>query len=278
MTEALVNKILPFSSVDGPGNRTVIFLQGCNFSCLYCHNPETINRCTSCGICMPACPVGALSDNKGVITWDSASCTSCDACITACNNKSSPRAVYMTVHEIMKTIVKTKPFISGITVSGGECTLQKEFLVELFEEVHKLGLTIFVDTNGSIDFSKEVKLIEVVDKVMLDIKSFDNEEHIMLTDMPNGIVLKNAEYLAKLNKLHEIRTVIVPGLIDNHHNVAKISRMISQLNPNIQYKLIRFRPIGVLDKMKKTPMPSDVFMEELKNSAIENGCKNVVVV
>ncbi|HPW42155.1 MAG TPA: 4Fe-4S cluster-binding domain-containing protein, partial [Bacillota bacterium] len=49
MAEALVNKILPFSSVDGPGNRTVIFFQGCNFNCLYCHNPETINRCTGCG-------------------------------------------------------------------------------------------------------------------------------------------------------------------------------------------------------------------------------------
>lgn len=278
MTEALVNKILPFSSVDGPGNRTVIFLQGCNFSCLYCHNPETINRCTSCGFCVPACPAGALSNNAGIVNWDSTSCTGCDMCITVCNNKSSPKAVYMTVPEIMKMIAAVKPFISGITVSGGECTLQKEFLLELFEEVHKLGLTVFIDTNGGIDFSKETRLIKVVDKVMLDIKSFDSDEHMMLTSMPNGIVLKNAEYLAKLNKLYEIRTVIVPGLIDNYRNVAEISRLISKLNSNIRYKLIKFRPIGVLDKMKKTPVPSDVLMEELKNSAMENGCKNVIVV
>jgi pyruvate-formate lyase-activating enzyme len=72
--------------------------------------------------------------------------------------------------------------------------------------------------------------------------------------------------------------VIVPGLIDNYRNVAEISRLISKLNSNIRYKLIKFRPIGVLDKMKKTPVPSDVLMEELKNSAMENGCKNVIVV
>lgn len=42
MTEAVIRRIIPFSSVDGPGNRTAIFLQGCNLNCKYCHNPETI--------------------------------------------------------------------------------------------------------------------------------------------------------------------------------------------------------------------------------------------
>ena len=42
---ALVNKIIPFSCIDGPGNRTAIFFQGCNLKCTYCHNPETINKC-----------------------------------------------------------------------------------------------------------------------------------------------------------------------------------------------------------------------------------------
>ncbi|PWX63734.1 glycine radical enzyme activase, partial [Clostridium perfringens] len=52
---ALINKIIPFSCVDGPGNRMVIFFQGCNFKCLYCHNPETINKCISCGKCVENC-------------------------------------------------------------------------------------------------------------------------------------------------------------------------------------------------------------------------------
>lgn len=278
MTEALVNRILPFSSVDGPGNRTVVFLQGCNFNCMYCHNPETINRCNDCGACISQCPAGALSKINNRVAWTEASCIGCDACLKACGSKSSPKAVLMSVKEVMEKVEKVKPFISGITVSGGECTLQKEFLAELFEEVHKLGLTAFVDTNGSLDFSKEPKLTVVIDKVMLDIKSYDEEEHVMLTGMSNAIVLKNAEYLASRHKLYEIRTVIVPGILDNRRNVAEVSRLIAELGGDIRYKLIKFRPVGVIDSMKKVEIPSDEFMEELRALAEAKGCKHLLVV
>ena len=53
---ARINKIIPFSNVDGPGNRMAIFFQDCPFSCLYCHNPETINECINCGKCEKVCP------------------------------------------------------------------------------------------------------------------------------------------------------------------------------------------------------------------------------
>ena len=68
---ALVNKIIPFSCIDGPGNRTSIFFQGCNFKCSYCHNPETINKCVNCGKCVAVCPVNALEikDNEIIFSW-----------------------------------------------------------------------------------------------------------------------------------------------------------------------------------------------------------------
>jgi pyruvate-formate lyase-activating enzyme len=65
---APVNKIIPFSSVDGPGNRTAVFLQGCNFDCKYCHNPETRNLCVNCMACVSKCPTGALSEKAGKVT------------------------------------------------------------------------------------------------------------------------------------------------------------------------------------------------------------------
>lgn len=278
MTLGLVNRILPFSSVDGPGNRTAIFLQGCNFNCLYCHNPETINICSSCGACIGVCPVGALSKADNNVVWDVNKCASCDACIRKCEQYSSPRAAYMSVGDCLSRIKRVKPFISGITVSGGECTLQKDFLIELFNEVHKLGLTAFADTNGSLDFSKEKELAEAMDMAMLDIKSFDNDEHRMLTGMPNDVVLKNAAYLAGINKLYEVRTVIVPGILDNRRNVDGISRLIAGLNPNIGYKIIKFRPVGVRANMKHVPVPDNVLMNELEDVAKKNGCRNVIVV
>jgi pyruvate-formate lyase-activating enzyme len=45
----VVSKILRWSVVDGPGNRLVLFLQGCNFACPGCHNPYTIGQCNDCG-------------------------------------------------------------------------------------------------------------------------------------------------------------------------------------------------------------------------------------
>ena len=67
MNKAPVNKIIPSSVVDGPGNRTAIFFQSCNFNCRYCHNPETINMCISCGACVETCPVQALSFKDGKV-------------------------------------------------------------------------------------------------------------------------------------------------------------------------------------------------------------------
>lgn len=278
MLDSLVNKILPFSAVDGPGNRTVIFLQGCNFNCLYCHNPETINVCSSCGICMEECPAKCLTLQNGTIHWNKEDCLECDSCLKACRSCSSPKAERMSVEEVMEVIKTTKPFISGITISGGECMLQKEFVAELCEETQKLGLTAFIDSNGSVPFYEDDRLIEATDMVMLDVKSYDDEEHKILTGQDNEIVLKNMKYLASISKLYEIRTVIVPDVLDNERNVDMASRKLAELNPNIRYKLIKYRPVGVRTDIIKSSVPTDETMQKLSDMAKKNGCINVVVV
>lgn len=278
MNEGLINRILPFSSVDGPGNRTVIFLQGCNFNCLYCHNPETIKRCNSCGRCVEYCPYNALSYKDNKVIWNKHMCKHCDKCIEACKSNSLPRAVNMTVDEVMKEIIKVKPFISGITVSGGECTLQSDFVTELFKRVKEIGLTTFLDTNGGILLYEENKLIKYMDMAMFDLKSYETEEHKFLTGMDNGIVIKNIKYLSRLNKLYEIRTVIVPEVLNNYNNVDMISKLIAKLNPKIRYKLIKYRPMGVRTELFHSYQPSDEMMKELYNLAVKNGCSSVVLV
>ena len=135
-----LNKIIPFSSVDGPGNRTAIFLQGCNFDCVYCHNPETINHCINCSFCVSSCPVEALSVNREErrVLFNPALCVECDACTKKCHRNSTPKYKVQSADDIMKEIENYRPFIQGITVSGGECTLQAPFLTELFTKAKKL--------------------------------------------------------------------------------------------------------------------------------------------
>lgn len=278
MEYAIVNKIIPFSSVDGPGNRTAIFFQTCNFNCLYCHNPETIKACIHCGICVDHCPVNALSNIDGKVIWDEDKCVNCDACIKICPHSSTPKTKYLSTDEVLKLILENQNFITGVTVSGGECTLHESFIAELFNKIKKYGLTGFVDSNGYKSFKEMPELTENMDQSMIDLKAYDSQQHIELTEKTNETVLENIEYLAKLNKLYEIRTVIVPGILDNTYTVDKASKLLASLNPNIRYKLIKYRNLGVRKDLIDSYTPNDDEMNKLKEIAEKNGCKNIILV
>ena len=243
---APVNKIIPFSNVDGPHNRTSIFFQSCNFNCLYCHNPETINYCVHCGECVKTCPTNALKMIDGKVVWDTDLCCGCDTCIKTCKNNASPKISYMSVEDVVEKSKETRPYIKGITTYGGECTLQTTFLIDLFNEVHKLGLTCFVDSNGSIDFEAEKELTDALDMVMLDVKAYDNKFHHMLCSYDNALVIKNLKYLLSIGKLYEVRTVCIPGYDgQNRKTIEEVSKLIGD---KCIYKIIKYRPFGVREK------------------------------
>ena len=239
----VVTKIIPFSSVDGPGNRTAIFLQGCNINCKYCHNPETRNSCINCGLCVQACPQKALSLENGKVSFDASACISCDTCIKTCPHGSTPKTRLMTPGEVMEIVKKQMPFIRGITVSGGECMLQPDFITELFTLAKKENLGTLIDSNGTIDFREYPDLLAVSDGVMLDIKAFFPEDHRRVTDADNNKVLENAQFLGENNKLSEVRAVIVPDLYDVVKNIKAMGEFLAPLykiNP-FRIKIIAFR-------------------------------------
>lgn len=116
---APVNKIIPFSCVDGFGNRTAIFFQGCNQDCLYCHNPETIHLCKNCGACVNACPAQALSLVDGKVVYDKDCCCNCDTCLSVCDHCASPKICWISAKTLYQQVKDYFPFIDGITTSGG---------------------------------------------------------------------------------------------------------------------------------------------------------------
>jgi pyruvate formate lyase activating enzyme len=241
--EAIINKIIDFSNVDGPSNRTAIFFQGCNFRCWYCHNPETINVCCDCGICVPTCPSGALTLTNGKVNYQVDRCIDCDTCLKVCPYSSSPKVQVMTVEDMMQVIEKNQPFIDGITVSGGECMLYPQLLTELFMRCRPLGLTCLIDSNGSIDFSLYPLLMEVCDGVMLDVKAVDEQFHHQLTGQSNHMVLKNLDYLLSINKLQEVRTVMLNH--QSEQNEKTLRFVINKLANRAVYRINRYRPFGV---------------------------------
>ena len=276
----VVTKIIPFSSVDGPGNRTAIFLQGCNINCKYCHNPETRNHCVNCGLCVQVCPQKALSLENGKVSFDASACISCDTCIKTCPHGSTPKTRLMTAEEVMEIVRKQVPFIRGITVSGGECMLQPDFVTELFKLAKKENLGTLIDSNGTIDFREYPDLLSVSDGVMLDIKAFFPEDHMNVTGADNNKVLENAKFLGENNKLSEVRAVIVPDLYDVVKNVKAMGEFLVPLykiNP-FRIKIIAFRPMGVREEYADMQVPTRQLLEELRGILADMGFEDIVVI
>lgn len=275
MKKAMINGIIKNSSVDGPGNRLVVFFQGCNINCLYCHNPETINFCNSCGLCIEKCPVSALELVDKTLVFKKDLCTNCDLCIKTCKRNSSPKTITYTSEELLKIIKIYKLFIRGITFSGGECTLHSDFILEIADKIKELALDIYIDTNGKWDAHKEKKLISNTNMFMLDVKAWDEEEHIKLTGFSNIDIKKNLDILIEKNKLFEVRTVVIPDFLDNHKTVSEVSKLIK--GKSIRYKLIKYRNHGVREGIK-LQSPSDEYMGDLKKLAKNIGVEDVIII
>lgn len=247
-----VHRIIPFSNVEGMGNRTSIFVQGCNANCLYCHNAETIPM-------------------------------------------TSEAVRLYTVEELLEVIKGSMPFIRGITVSGGEATLYHGFLVALFEEVHKLGLTCYVDTNGFFDFEKKQALVQATDKFLYDVKGMgaslerlcfspdfldnDHREKDFVGRFVQDVDhFKTLERLLAMNKVEEVRLVYVKGF---YEEVAVLAALADVLAPYqaVPLKLIKMHARGLskerLKALKGSIPPLEDF-RKLSAMARDMGLSNII--
>lgn len=272
----LVNHVLPRSFVDGPGNRAVVFLQGCNFHCLYCHNPFTINFCNACGDCVDACPQGALSLQNGRVVWDKNLCVECDTCIRACPNFSSPRVSRYTPQALWAELVPLQAFISGVSVSGGEVSLQIPFVTAFFEQVKQHSrLTTLIETNGYAGPQAYQPLLPVLDMAMVDLKAGDPETHEKLTGKPLAPVLDTIRFLHAQGKLYAVQQVIAPGFTEDEDSLRRAAQFLAGIDPGIRLRLLRFRPHGVSGAAAEWLSPSDDSMDNLVAVARENGLTQV---
>ena len=267
-TRATVSKILTYSIVDGPGN----------FVCAACHNPHTIGQCNHCGECIPACHVDALSLVDGRIAYDALACDHCDACLEACPISANPMVREYSVAELVGLVREYRPFLAGVTVSGGEPTQQLDFVIELFRSIRAdeglAGLTCFIDSNGHLGAAGWAQVLPVTDGVMLDIKGFDNTTHEALTGMPNAKSLESARIVQAAGKLHELRFLLIPGRTDSDAELDGLIGFVKELGDDTRVRLNAFQHHGVrgaaLDWEKMSEAGVGKAAERLRAAGINN--------
>ena len=275
---ALVSRVLPFSCVDGPGNRLVLFLQGCNFSCPGCHNPHTIGLCDDCGDCLAVCPSGALTMSEGKVHWQEVLCTDCDACLEACPRSANPKTTTMTVAEVLALLRRYGPLLSGITVSGGEATTRLPFVVALFRAIKEAPdlahLSCLLDSNGSLAETGWQRLLPQLDGAMIDLKGWRDSVHLSLTGYGRDRVLASLRLLASHGKLAELRLLHVPGRSDFLDAEGQLDRgladFLRQLGA-VPIRLNGFRHHGVRGDATRWPEATRDELEQLASRLREAG-------
>lgn len=272
---ATLNKIIPFSCVDGPGNRQVFFLQGCNLRCLNCHNPYTMALCDDCGDCVVTCPHEGLSLIDGKVVWDSNACQLCDTCLQTCSKNASPMTVALSVNDAVNSLLKNVVFLNGVTISGGEATTQLPFIIDLFKAIKaspELGhLTCFIDSNGQLAATGWNKVIDYTDGVMIDLKAWSDECALRLTGKDNQRVFQSIQLLAKVNKLHELRLLYIPQQTDYEEHIDELADFLVKLPENTRIKINAFQQHGVKNEAANWPAATREDVEAFAQALQQRG-------
>lgn len=154
----------------------------------------------------------------------------------------------VTVDELIEEIKTYQSYITysggGVTISGGEPLLQPEFVREIFRRCQELGIHTALDTSGFPDFEASKPVLDYVDLVLLDIKSFNPETYHRVTSVSIEPTLRFARYLSEIQKPSWIRFVLVPGLTDALDNVKGLAQFVASLKGVEKVEVLPFHKMG----------------------------------
>lgn len=285
--KGLIFDLKKFAVHDGPGIRTTVFFKGCPLRCWWCHNPESIcpkselvlfeNKCISCGQCFNVCPQQAhekLPDGSRLYHKDR--CALCGKCVENCYAEAL--LIYgkeVAVEEVMVEIRKDIPFYQnsngGVTLSGGEPTLQPEFAIALLKQCKVEGLHTALDTCGQVQWKTFEQILPYVDLVLYDLKHIDPTEHKIYTGVSNKLILENLKKLGESGVSIEIRMPIIPGVNDAKEHILRASQFLSQVKNICRVKLLpyhglsqsKYKRLGQEYKLPDIEPPDKNHMDEI---------------
>ncbi len=203
-------------SQDGPGNRLVYHLQGCNMRCQWCSNPEGIPAVPplmvlSDHLLSEICPYGAIQNGK----LNRSFCEGCTArdCVTTHKNTSLVcRCETVEVDELVEEAKRSAPMFfdnGGVTLTGGEVTLQFDAAKELLTKLKQAGIHTAIESNAS--HPRFCELFPVIDYLIMDFKHYDDAKHKQYTGITCRQNIKNLHQALDSGKLMSVRIPLING-------------------------------------------------------------------
>lgn len=229
----IVFSVEEFSVYDGPGIRTTVFLKGCPLRCTWCHNPEgqkhdpeivrSPNGCIGCNQCY-----NYAKTVDGKIIYTEESIKNCPMGLLRVSGEE------ISAHAICQKILKNQNLLQngGVTFSGGEPLIQKDFLLACLEEL-KGKLHTAIQTSGYCEPAIFQKVVAMADYFLFDIKLIDEEQHRKYTGVSNKVILQNLSYLAATTENFVVRIPLIPGVTDTEENITGIIQVLKE--NKIQY-------------------------------------------
>ena len=189
-------------SQDGPGNRLVYHLQGCNLRCPWCANPEGLEHCGG--------------------------------------------EMY-TMNELVDEVSRSRMLFfdgGGVTLTGGEVTMQFDAVKELLSTLHEQGIHTCIETNGV--FKRLPELFPVLDMLIMDIKHYDERIHEKITGVPNTITIQNIKEACDVNQKLALRIPLIGGINASEKDAYGFVELFSKLDfgSDVTIELLTYHEYG----------------------------------
>jgi pyruvate formate lyase activating enzyme len=254
----IVFDIQRYSLHDGPGLRTNVFLKGCGLNCHWCSNPESKQpqpeiaffdrTCFLCGDCVPVCSEAAIIIENQQITWDRLKCNQCGRCVEICSsNAFSLIGKTMTAGAVVAEVLRDVAFYGGhggLTLTGGEPTLQPEFAEAVLCLTKAEGVKTAIETCGAVSWKNIERLLPYLDLVLFDLKHVDPLEHRKFTGASNTVILDNLRRTAQSGANLIVRVPLIPGFNADQVSLMAIAEFVQSLQVVREIHLLTYHTLG----------------------------------
>ena len=228
-------------SQDGPGNRLIYHLQGCNLRCPWCSNPEGLSV-------------------KGGTAYP--------------------------VSELVDEVIRSRPMFfdgGGVTLTGGEVTMQADGALKLLSSVHAHGISTCIETNGISDRLPE--LFPYIDVLIMDIKHYDAEKHRCVTGVGNERTVKNLSLAIEAKKNIIVRIPLIGGFnasVEDAHEFAQLFVGLGldkhgtvEILPYHEYGKKKYEDLGMEYTMNENAKITTDMLSSFSDVLIQRGIKMI---